>query len=339
MIETTIKYLRRTAIQNGTRTFVFSVFCLSLIFSCSSTEQQVTTTKISPEDLPDQNQPRPNNPKPRKLWLEQLFSMPFFYGFRGSLATVNSLPSNYHFKMVPKATIFADYNSGKQKDIFLSVHFPFDAADNLPTAIKQELKNRNLWSKDTLQIAWVVQFLDYLGGNSDNGVTNITYIKAHGWADPDAPMNFAGDRIKRSFLYGLFDSDIDISYEVKNDTMLPFAIHTHDGMFSPRTAAVRLPNPNVKSFSLWSLVIDHHPPAGSARAIVTLHWLISAQDQIAFEKESLYDGPAIRGEGRIILKFPGDINFATFGDYVAMIQTKSFLKESTLVKKLETLTQ
>ncbi len=301
------------------------LFILSLI-SCTSNDTSDNKTSMSEsqthifEDYPQAEALRTT-----------FFSKPFHYIIHGSLATVNSSHSNYYDNMVPKATIFADYNSGNKRKIFLSVNFSWPFEKNLPPEILAELAKRKLLNSQSVDIAWVVQFLPYIGGNTDNAVKNITYLKAHGWADQDAPADYSGTRIKRDFLYALYDSDKDISYQVKNALLLPFELHTHDAMYSPKTAAIKLPSDAPESMALWSLVIDNKNPKKKIRAIATLHWLIAQKDVAHLLEESVHDH-TIRGQ-----HYQGDIKFAMLGDFINILRTSSFLKDSSLVKKLESL--
>lgn len=305
---------------------IFIIFCIKIgsLFSACSAEKVSRETPLPPqEDL-------------LREWHNELKAKPFFYGMRGSLGTVNGLPSNFYAKMVPKATIFADYNSGNERQIFLAAHFPFAFEKNLPSAIRTELRDRNLLTEEALSIAWVIQELENIGGNQDGATSAISYIKGHGWADKDAPAHFQGTRIIRDFLYGLFESNVDISYAVKNNELLPFSLHTHDSMYSPQTAAVHVPNKDM-SIALWSLVIDAEPSfPEKPRAIATLHWLLSKNDMDYLRQEATHQGSPLKGADGNVLKLSGEIKFATFGDFVNFLKT-SLLKESFPMQKLNEL--
>ncbi len=176
-------------------------------------------TESKTESKPDQVDELTDYPDAKLLRTQYMLKPILYSGFRAGLATINSVPSNYYMKMVPKATIFADYNSGNDREIFLSADFAWPFEKNLPSEILQELEKRNLRNNKSVDIAWVIQNLENIGGNSNGATKNITYLKAHGWSDPDAILPFLGDRVKRNFLYGIFDADSDISHEVKLSTM------------------------------------------------------------------------------------------------------------------------
>lgn len=254
---------------------------------------------------------------------------------RITLPTVNSSASPYYLSSMPKATVFGDYNK-KRSVSYLAVDLGWPFEKNLPKDILAELAKRNLLDSKSVDIAWVIQPLSSLGGNSDHDSKNITYIKAHGWADPDFnPLKPDGTRIKRDFLYGLYDADVDISHQVKLNSLKPFEIHTHDGMYSPETAAVHLPSDDPESMALWSLVIDSNNPENKVRAIATLHWLISRKDDLRFFKELYKEGEVSDINGTYTTnQIPV---FATIGEYINFLNNKSFLKDTSLVKKLDVL--
>ncbi|MCA9508362.1 MAG: hypothetical protein KC505_08080 [Myxococcales bacterium] len=120
--------------------------------------------------------------------------------------------------------------------------------------------------------------------------------------------------------------------------MKSFEIITHGGNLSPKTAAVRLPSVQPESMALWSLVIDNNNPNGRVRAIATLHWLLSVKDYEKFLQESFT-------EAQITLTPSGGtrlsrraVPFINVGAYIEMLENTSFLKNTSLVKKLVKLT-
>jgi hypothetical protein len=259
----------------------------------------------------------------------------FQYFYPQSPATVNALANHYYGNKGLKAAVFGDYNA-KPYDAYLMVNFGWPFEKNLPPDILAELKKRNLLNKKLVDVAWVVQPLSSMGGNTQDNVKNITHLMAHGWADPDAPMGFHGDRLKREFLYGLYDADSDISYEVKMNKLTPFEIHTHDSQYSPETAAVRFSTSAPDSMALWSLVIDNENPQGP-KALATLHWLISDKDRAQFKQE-IFDSnkQLLDSRGRPITSDYG-VKFKDVGELISFLKNKSSLKNTSLVKKLTSL--
>lgn len=271
--------------------------------------------------------------------IDKFLASPFLYFYPQSPVTVNTLPSHYYANTAPKATVLGDYNSSKSFSTLMAVDFPHILEKNLPPQILEELRKRNLLDKHAVDIFLVTQPLSSLGANKDALNNNLTYLKAHGWADPDAPIEAMGagtkSRVKRDFLYGLFDSDVDLSYEVKNNLMKPFEVHTHDGQYSPQTAALKLPDAKPKTLSLWSLVIDNNSTTSKPRAIATLHWLISEEDLDSFNQESFKDKIITDFRGETYLKNKAS-KFDTVGEYFRALKHGPF-KTSSIIKKLEDL--
>ena len=309
---------------------MFIGFCLFGGISCgdgaAKPARPLPKTEISsgqPIDNPDAKEAR-----------HRFFSLPFQYLIWISPPTVNTYPTEHYYYSFPKAAALSDYNQ-KSFRCLMAVNFSWPFEHNLPKEILNELSARNLLDKKLVDIFWVIQPLENLGGNSSGSDHNITYLKAHGWADPDEPLDYVGTRLDRRFLYGLFDADVDISYDVLLNQMKPFEIHVHDGQYSPQTAAVRLPSAEPDSMAFWSLVIDHENPNHQVRALATLHWLISRKDMKNFWDETFKPGERIDSRG---IKRRGDVpQYPTIGDYISMLETKSFLKNTSLVKKLRSL--
>ncbi len=264
-----------------------------------------------------------------------LMAMPFHFFTVISEPTVNTDPTTHYGNTFPKAAALGDYNM-KQFRCLMAVDFSWPFENNLPKDILAELNKWDLLRKKLVDIFWVIQPLGSLGGNSSGSDHDITYLKAHGWADPKEPLNYAGTRVQRNFLYGLFDADVDISYEVKLNQMKPFDLHVHDGAYSPQTAAVRLPNNAPDSMAFWSLVIDNENPDGEVRALATLHWLISAKDMPEFRKITFKTGEVTDSFGNKDMSNMVP-KFDTIGAYINMLENESFLKNSSLVKKLRSL--
>ena len=90
---------------------------------------------------------------------------PFQYFYPQSPGTVNALANHYYGNRGLKAAVFADYNA-KPYDAYFMVNFGWPFEKNLPPDILAKLKNRNLLNKKLVDVAWVVQPLSSMGGNS-----------------------------------------------------------------------------------------------------------------------------------------------------------------------------
>lgn len=258
---------------------------------------------------------------------KDFMSNEFLFSFIISPPTVNTYSTLHYGNSFPKAAAFGDYNQ-KAFACLLAVNFDWPFEKNLPKSILDELKKHNLTDKKLIDIFWVMQPLSSL--------SNITYLKAHGWADPDEPLNYNGTRLQRNFLYGMYEVDIDIgvSYGVEHNKLKPFEIHTHDGMYSPQTAAVQIPD-NSPSMALWSLVIDNNNPNKNIKALVTLHWLVSDDDfqkikQESYERKIIIDKNGIDSKKEIP-------KYKNIGEYIDFFKNQSFFKNTSLVKKLSQL--
>jgi len=265
---------------------------------------------------------------------EAMLAKPFVYGSRG-IPTANTFMTNFIYEQVPKATVVGDYNK-KQFECLMAINLGPAFLTNLPAELLAVLEPRNLLKKELLDIFVVVQPLRSLGGNSEGSDNNITYLKAHGWADPDAPSQFNAPRVNRNFLYAIFSPSTDISYEVKVNVLEPFNLYIHDGLLSPQTAALKLPSANPGSIAFYSLAIDHENPNQVVRAIATLHLLIAASEEDAFFAENfeereveLYTGGKQTGT---VLKAH------TVKGFIDSLK-KGSLKKGVLVKALEQLTR
>lgn len=293
--------------------------------------------KLGPEGSggDGQRRDRPQNYANAATLRSQFMAKPFQFFIAKSPPTVNTFPTRRYSNSFPKAAALGDYNQ-KPFDCFMVVNFGWPFEKNLPKEILKELEQRGLRNSDAVDIFWVIQPMSSLGGNRIGTDANITYLRAHGWADPDEPLEYHGTRLKRNFLYGIYDADVDISYEIKRGILKPFEIHVHDQMYSPQTGAVRFRSALPDSQAFWSLVIDHENPNGKIRAVATLHWLISNIDKAkflteSFEKKEITDSRGVKDNTN---RAP---RFANIGDYIAMLETTSFLKDTTLVKKLRAL--
>ncbi len=264
--------------------------------------------------------------KAKKL-RKNFMSNEFLFSFIISPPTVNTYSTLHYGNSFPKAAAFGDYNQ-KAFACLLAVNFDWPFEKNLPKSILHELKKHNLTDKKLIDIFWVMQPLSSL--------SNITYLKAHGWADPDEPMEYNNVRIDRNFLYGIYDADVDIgvSYGVELYKLKPFHVYVHHGKYSPKTAAVSIPD-NSASMALWSLVIDNNNPNKNIKALATLHWLVSDDDfqkikQESYERKIIIDKNGIDSKKEIP-------KYKNIGEYIDFFKNQSFFKNTSLVKKLNTL--
>ena len=263
---------------------------------------------------------------------KDFMSNEFLFSFIISPPTVNTYSTIHYDNKFPKAAAFGNYrqenDNQKDFDCLLAVNFDWPFEKNLPKSILDELKKHNLTNKKLIDIFWVMQPLSSL--------SNITYLKAHGWADPDEPIEYNNIRVDRNFLYGLYEADINIgvSYGVELYKLKPFHVYVHHGKYSPKTAAVSIPD-NPASMALWSLVIDNNNPNKNIKALATLHWLVSDEDfqkikQESYERKNIIDKNGI------------DLNkeipkYKNIGEYIDFFKNQSFLKDTSLVKKLSQL--
>ena len=255
--------------------------------------------------------------------------------------TVNQELSDIYNGNYPKASVLADYNSGRIADFWLAANLGPDFEAQLPQKIQQKLSERNLLGKNKVDIHWVVQLRDFIGHNSDNGTPNITLLKAHTWADPDVPQQFVGNRLYADFDYGVFESDFDVSYQVKVDQMLPFNVHTHDGMLSPYTALIKLPANTMQSVSFYSLVIGKPYQSQEERAIVTLHWILGGDMNMSNKNGDFFDfgkilfAPSRRNPEYFIWRHVNQ-KYACVKEFLDELRKTSF-GDSLLMRKLDLL--
>ena len=296
---------------------IFYIILVFILCSCSSINRSPITNNSQEISIDS------NYSDAAKLRKDFMLNE-FLFSFITSPPTINTYSTVHYANKFPKAAAFGDYNQ-KNFDCLLVVNFDWPFEQNLPKSILDELKKHNLTDKKLIDIFWVMQPLSSL--------SNITYLKAHGWADPDEPMDYNGTRIQRNFLYGLYDVDMDIgvSYGVEVNKLKPFEIHTHDGMYSPKTAAVSISN-NSKSMALWSLAIDNNNPNKNIKALATLHWLLSDEDFQKIKQESYERKNIIDKDGHDAIKeIP---KYKNIGEYIDFFKNKSFFKNTSLVKKL-----
>lgn len=194
---------------------------------------------------------------------------------------------------------------------------------NLPEKIQKILESYQVFSEDKLDIFWLVQNSAFLGEENDySSVPTTTRLKAHAWADPDAPTNYKGDRINREFLLGVFDADIDISTaKFPKETMTKSFIYTHDSVFSPRDERNMLKvSSQSPSLSFFSVVIDDN--AKDKRAVVTLHWVLKWSDK---EEEDLI---------KIIKDYKEPI---VLQEFIKNLEHSKSFKNSDMLKKIQKL--
>ena len=240
----------------------------------------------------------------------------------------------------PRCTFLEDYpldgNYGLDvNNIAVSVRFPLEVESRLPANILSELDSHSVDAEQVQVFLYAQVSFEVIGETRDHrdGSTLTTRLKCHNWADPDRPYGaYRGTHLQRDFLMGIFDSDIpQVADEVQLDRMLPFNVHTHDSMLSPRTAGIKLPTRDAP-FSFWSLVIDHHPPEGHPRrAIATLHWLLDRHSAIAINRE-------MTGQAQVHVVQPINFNPHTWGQFYHFMQNDPVISTQPVVHKLGHLT-
>lgn len=194
------------------------------------------------------------------------------------------LTNHYGGIYIPKTTIVQDDCENRRNEIWsptVVVKLSESFCDNLPEVILAEL-NAHEVSRSNVDIFFNVQWNRVLGETRDHrdGSPQTSRLKAHGWADPDAPASYFGTRVNRNFLFGIYETDLAKigEEEIKVGELRPFPMHTHDNLFSPRTASIRLGSRDP-SQSFYSLVIDNNNPEGINKANVTLHWVLTYQEK------------------------------------------------------------
>lgn len=188
----------------------------------------------------------------------------------------NSEPTNYWSSSVPKATIISDYGPRSPSGRLLVLKIDIRALKNLPKDIKNKLKENSV---EEVDIFLVIQAAENHIGNDEDGPL-YARLRPHGWADPDAPRQFFGNRVKRDFLQGIFDSDQEIADEVQLGQLKAFEVHTHDRALSPKNARLKIDPKITQSF--YSMIIDNNNPRGHKKAVITLHWSLNKDDANIF---------------------------------------------------------
>ena len=265
-------------------------------------------------------------------------STPFTYSY--AVPTIGMSTTKQYDGFAPKAPFIADYD-GNQVHSYMAIKLLSSFSKNLPDSIKEELSKNNIEENKT-DIFLVIQGL--------SRINSKTQIKAHGWADPDAPYesNAPYDRVKRNFLYGVYESDKDISQDVKINQLKEFEVNTHLNqdkanapyqiVYSPpQGAIIKIPD-DRSNMSFYSLVIDNNNSDKNIRAAVTLHWLLL--EELNFQKEIYasskrgdrkYSSPSGIGSEKDAVEIK---KYQNIGQLIKFWQEESFLKDSSLVKKL-----
>lgn len=255
--------------------------------------------------------------------------------------TINQELSDIYNGNYPKATLLADYNAGKNPVFMLAADLGSDFEARLPAKIQTILEDKKLLGQNKVDIHWVVQLREFIGGNEEGGQKNLSLLKAHTWADADVPHNFPGDRINAYLDYGVFEASFDVAYEVKIDQLKPFNVHTHDGMLSPRTAQIKLPGDINESVSFYSLVVGKPYQKNEERAIVTLHWVLGGDQNLPTKNEDIYHfgkvafEPFSRNPEYPMWHFANN-KLKNARDLISELR-KSPLKNSHLMQKLDSL--
>ncbi|USN51432.1 MAG: hypothetical protein H6731_03220 [Myxococcales bacterium] len=182
----------------------------SSLFSCSEGSNDPNSINLQRPAKTSINFGQKNYSMSEAEW-DKFMNLPFLYYALVAIPTVNFLPTDYAMSAVPQATVFGDYHA-KKFSCTMAVKFSSIFEKNLPIDLQAELRKRGLLNSKSVDIAWVIQPLENLGGNSDQSNKHLTYLKGHGWADPESKGTKVGSwEIDRKFLYGLFDMDVDIS--------------------------------------------------------------------------------------------------------------------------------
>jgi hypothetical protein len=201
------------------------------------------------------------------------------------------LTAHYDNK-IPPVTILADYprsGQGSYSNENIVMRLPVAFREALPRDLQRSLEAHGISNPD---IALVIGNRLHIGEKVDHedGSPLTSRLRAHGWADPDAPTHYTGTRMNRDFLYGIFEpSTPEIGREeIPVGNLAPFNLHVHDERFSPRNTRLGIP-PAATSFSFWSLVVDPQP--GGRGAIATWHFYMSPWEAFL----ELYDLTQCRG--------------------------------------------
>jgi hypothetical protein len=218
-----------------------------------------------------------------------------FLNINGNFSGVTSIYFNTNankISMIP-ATFVADYGGGGQVLLksTLAIKFNNTFLDKLPLNIKKTINKYKVFNNN-VDIFFILEPLSQIGekenhiGQASNQHTSR--LKAHFWLDPDACLDLPGDRLNTNILYGVFDSDFDISLleegtnGVELNKMKYFNVHIHDNSLSPKTAGIKIDT--AKSQSFWSLVIDDKNSDNVIRANATLHCLLKDEDFLELDK-------------------------------------------------------
>lgn len=235
----------------------------------------------------------------------------------------DNICSNYYHQRLVNIPHLTDDPSSRYfslPDFIIAASLNFEDVE-LPEKIKQVLIANKLFSKEKLDIFWLVQNSANLGEAEDySSIPTTTRLKAHAWADPNASSNYSGTRVNKEFLLGIFDADYDIS--TKNflyETMTPSFIHTHDSVFSPRDERNMLKiSSESSSLSFFSLVIDNNE-----KAAVTFHWVLKWSDQ---EEADLRTFIKNYKEPIILKQFINDLSKVSFKNINMLAKLQKFIK-------------
>lgn len=191
-------------------------------------------------------------------------------------STIDSEFSNIRhiFTRHPKSTVVRAYKG--RGGYFGLMHVKLNNAfeSRLPEAIIKELKHHDLYQKNAVDLFFIVQ-KNFFAKN------DFVRLLPHAWADPDVPESFNGDRLKRNFLFGLYDAEAELAAQVPIGSQASFEVYVHDGAFSPPNQGQIIIRPKI-SYAFYSLIIGEIYPSNEKRANVTLHWVLNHDDSDLF---------------------------------------------------------
>lgn len=194
---------------------------------------------------------------------------------------VNIAESSIYYKQAigsfPNAPFLLDYPKSGKTNLaypFLALKLSSDYYPYLPVSIRKALQNKAILPID-VDLFIIAQSLSLLGEKEDHQGQDSSYhttrICTHSWLDQNIPVNFSGQRLLTRADIAIFDSQYNISDEVKNNNFENFEVNIHDSVLSPRTAGIKIDT--SKSQYFYSVAIHNN------KAAVTFHLLLNQEDE------------------------------------------------------------